>query len=207
MMRRLLSRPVFILGASLLVLGGCVGQSQPSRFYVLNSLATSETGRRLAAAENRIAIGIGPLELPKYLDRSQIVTRASPNQLDLADFDKWAEPLQDNFSRVLAENLSILLSTDRVVMFPWGTTPIDYQVAAEVTRFESQPGGDVAMDARWTVFGKDRKALVMKQSSFSEPVGAEGYEAIVSALSRALATLSRDIAAAIQAHSQRIADR
>ncbi|MFQ5520927.1 MAG: membrane integrity-associated transporter subunit PqiC [Candidatus Methylomirabilia bacterium] len=197
MRRFVLSVAVVTVSASLLA--GCAGKSSPSKFYTLSSLHTAETGRQVAAAKDNIAIAVGPLELPEYLNRPEIVNRASPNKLDLAAFDRWAEPLRKNFSRVLADNLSVLLATDRVLMFPWGTTPVDYQVVMEVTRFEGQPDGSASLIARWSLFDKDGKAVVMRTSSYTEPAGGEDPEGMVSALSRTLAALSRDIAAAIKA--------
>ena len=91
------------LGGLLLGLEACT--STPSRFYVLSSLSASETIAATAATQGPV-IGVGPITLPKYLDRPQIVTRAGSNQLALAEFDRWAEPLQDNVARVLAENLA-----------------------------------------------------------------------------------------------------
>jgi len=83
---------VITLICSLTVLGGCAS-TEPSRFYILHSLSGSEAETQIAAAENGVAIGIGPIELPEYLDRPQIVTRLSKNELQLAEFDQWVEPL------------------------------------------------------------------------------------------------------------------
>src|SRR5215510_6709686 len=88
------------LVASCLGLGACA--SMPSRFYILNTLPAQVPA---AAAERGPVIGVGPITMPKYLDRPEIVTRASQNQLTFGQFDRWAEPLQDNVFRVLAENL------------------------------------------------------------------------------------------------------
>jgi uncharacterized lipoprotein YmbA len=152
---------------------------------------------------------IGPIELPKYLDRPQIVTRTSRNELQLAEFNQWAEPLKDNISRVLADNLSILLSTDRIAIFPRKRfSPIEYQVAIEVIQFEGDPGRNATLTASWTIFGEDRKqVLLMKKSSFSESTDGPGYEALVSAKSRALGKLSQEIAEAIQAISEKVTDQ
>jgi uncharacterized lipoprotein YmbA len=150
-----------------------------------------------------MAIGVGPIKLPEHLDRPQIVTRSSSNQLRLAEFDRWAGPLQDDFSRILAENLSILLSTDRVSLYPWRrSVPIDFQVVVDVTRFDGELGGNALLIARWSVFrGRDKKVLFMERSRISETSRAQDYEAIVAAQSRALGQLSREIADAIKAIS------
>ncbi|MCH8055072.1 MAG: membrane integrity-associated transporter subunit PqiC [Deltaproteobacteria bacterium] len=194
---------VVTLGACLILVGGCAS-TQPTRFYVLTSLPDSVKEEEAGRAKWGVAIGVGPVDLPRYLDRPQIVTRTSRNELDLAEFDQWAEPLKDNFSNVLAENLSILIPTDRIAVFPWNrSTPIDYRVAVEVTRFEAKTGGNALLVARWSILGKDgKKVLMTRKSSFSKPVKTRGYKTRVSAMNQALEALSREIAKAIKAISK-----
>ncbi len=172
----------------------------PSRFYVLSSLPGTDVGPEMASDKHRGTIGIVPVELPAYLDREQIVTRVSANELHLAGFDEWAEPLDDNFTRVLMENLSVLLSKDLFTIFPFrGTESIDYQVEVEVFRFDGGLGGDASLITRWSIFGEDdKKLLLTRKSSFKEATGGPGYEALVAAQSRAVEALALEIAGAIK---------
>jgi len=103
------TRPVLVpLSCVLLVLGGCLC-TPPSRFYLLPTL--TDVSSPAAMGERALTIGVGPVTLPPYLDRPQIVTRASRAQLHLAELDQWAASLQDTVARVLAENLSLLMPT------------------------------------------------------------------------------------------------
>ncbi|MCK5554281.1 MAG: membrane integrity-associated transporter subunit PqiC [Deltaproteobacteria bacterium] len=199
---------VLTLGLSLVVSGGCA-TTKPSRFYTLSPVATSGTQTEGETAGPSLAIGVGPIKLPEHLDRPQIVTRTSSNQLELAEFDRWAGSLKDDFSRVLSENLSILLATDRVTVYPWRkSVPIEYQVAVDVARFDAELGGNAWLIARWTVFGgRDKKVLFMERARISEPSSDQGYEAMVAAQSRALAQLSREIADAIKNISRKPANQ
>lgn len=192
------------LGVLLMVLAGCAS-SPPSRFYILSPLPSFGAERQELANERCLAIAIGPVELSAYLDRPQIVTRLSPNELKLAEFDKWAEPLKDNFSRVLAENLSALLCVDAIVEFPRrGQTPIDYRVEVDVILLDGNLGGNASLVARWTVYAEDKgKVLLTRKSGFSEAIGAQDYEALVSAQSRMIAALSQEIGDAIRASMSR----
>jgi uncharacterized lipoprotein YmbA len=112
--------------------------------------------------------------------------------------------LEENCSRVLAENLTVLLSTDRVIVYPWKrTTPIGYQVVVEVTRFDGALGGDVSMRARWTVLGdQGEKVLLTEYSSLNARTDASTYEALVAAQSKMLADLSSETAEEIKALSE-----
>jgi uncharacterized lipoprotein YmbA len=184
-----------IIGLSLLAQAGCAS-SKPSRYYLLSALGPTQSAKE----DQGVSVGVGPIELPKYLDRPQIVTRGSQNRLYLGEFDRWAEPLEQNFARVLAENLAALLSTDDVVQYPWKRSArVDYQIIVMVNRFDAAMGGDTVLHARWTVCDGDGQTVVPPRASrITEPAASADYEAIVQAGSRALEQLSRQIAGAIQ---------
>ena len=199
MMNRLCSRLTSVALISLwIIIGGCAG-TPPSRFYVLSPLQGDD--RQGEADEACAAISIGPVELPDYIDRPQIVTRISPNKLNLAEFDQWAEPLMDSFSRILMENLSILLCADPISLYPSrGPTTIDYRVEIEVIRLDGRLGEQATLVARWIIFDeKDSKVLLTRKSNLSSPAQSGGFEALVSAQSQTIEALSRDIAEAIKA--------
>jgi len=188
-----------LLAAALLVSAGCA-QTPPTNFYILSSLPP-EAAESLGTGGDKLSLGVGPATLPGYLDRPQVVALASSNKLELAEFHKWAEPLQENFLRVLAENLSILLTTDRVERLPMRrAVPIDYQVAVEMVRFDADLDGTALLVARWKILDRDgRKPLIMRKSSFTEPsLTGTDREAVVAAMSRAVADLSREIAAELR---------
>ena len=197
------------LTVAMIGLAGCsFGRQPPTRLYVLTALPATEVVPA-GGATHSLAVVVGPVELPQYADRPQVVTGNTSNELHSAALAQWAEPLADNFARVLAENLSLLLGTDRVAVFPWrGPLPMEYQVMVEVTRFLGEPGGEVSLVALWSVVGKNGKEVVVsKKSSFSEPTRAQDYEALAAAMSRTVAALSRDIATAIATDSQKVSSR
>ncbi len=195
-----------ILGTSLMV-GGCA--SQPSRFYLLSAMPDTETASPATSGQPGPTIGVGPVTLPRYVDRPQIVTRTSPYEIKLAEFDRWAEALDNNFSRVLAENLSLLLPTARVAMSPWPrATPIDYQITVDVAHFLSQVGGDSLLIADWTLFkGEGQEVLTSGRSRFSASPGGQEYTAIVAAMSQTVASLSREIATVVKGVGPRVSTR
>jgi uncharacterized lipoprotein YmbA len=198
-------RVLLTCSVALLVLGGCAS-TPPTRFYVLPPL--TDASPPAAAGKRELTIGLGPVTLPPYLDRPQIVTRASRAKLDLAEFDQWAAALQDSVARVLAENLSLLIPTDRVLLHPWQrTTAIDYQVIVEVAQFDRTMGGEVVLAARWSIEGANGKELILRKARFSTPAGGQEYEATVTAMSRTLEALSRDIAAALLTIAQQTPTR
>ncbi len=184
--------------AALLALAGCAGNA-PSRFYFLSPLPEAGGPSGASTPDRDVAVGIGPVRLPEYLQRAQIVTRTGPNEFQLSEFNQWAGPLEAEFSRVLAENLSVLLPTYRVAVFPWARPyPAQYRVQVTVVRFEADASGEVGLVARWGILGKDGKDVLHTQSSLRETGGRQDYQATVAAMSRALAGLSREIATALK---------
>ena len=183
-------------------LGACA--STPSRFYILNTLSASETIPGTAAAQGPV-IGVGPITLLKYLDRPQIVTRSGRDQLALGEFDRWAEPLQDNVLRVLAENLASLIPTDQLLLHAWPqSATLDYQVTVDMLQFDGWLGGESMLLALWSVLDGAELPLLSQRAFLNVPVGRGNYDAMVSAMSELLARLSRDIAVAIQHLASRV---
>jgi uncharacterized lipoprotein YmbA len=107
------------LGFLVMVLLGCAS-TPPTRFFVLSPVSGFEKmGNR--EGERCFAIGIGPVKIPEYLNQPEIVTRITQNEVRLDEFVKWAEPLENNISRALAENLPSLLCIRTIAIFPWRT--------------------------------------------------------------------------------------
>ncbi len=206
-MARRFGRYPVLLGGLLLLLGGCASTA-PTRFYILTALPSSARLQPLPGDRRDIVIGVGPVELPRYLDRPQIAARMGRHELRFAEFDQWAEPLQDNVTRVLAENLSLLLATDYVVTHPWPrSAALTFQVLVRITRFEGTMGERGVLTAQWQIVDSQKRERMRKTSSFTLPVETADYRVLVAALSRALGDLSRDMAVALRALAQSEATR
>jgi uncharacterized lipoprotein YmbA len=186
-----------------IILGSCspfgAGTQRDAKYYVLSSMQSEATPVQPLADLSDIGIGVGPIRMPLYLDRSDIVTRGSSNQVEIAEFAQWAGPLQENFSRVLAENLSVLLSTDKVGIFPFvRRETIDYNITVYVTRFDGMPGDKADLRARWSILdSKRKKSLYEMHTIASHPTENDTTEALVAAKSSTVSELSREIAKAI----------
>ncbi|MGP0594369.1 PqiC family protein [Nitrospira sp. T9] len=190
---------IIVACVTLLTVFGC-GTSQPSHFYLLRALSPSSVSGLSDTNTSSLTFGLGPVTLPKYLDRPQIVTKTSAHEVDLAEFHKWAEPLSENVSHVLAENLSVILSTDRIEQYPWRrTTPMDYQIVVDVLQFDGTRGGEAVLSARWSLLGGDElTVLTTRKTHVTHHPTSQDYEAVVEAMSQNLEDLSREIAEAIK---------
>ncbi len=185
----------------LIIIGtiGC-GRTQATKFYILSPIEYQDAKAHSVKFESnsKIAIGVGPITLPNYLDRPQIITGVSQSQLSLADFHHWAEPLQHNMGRVLSENLSGLIPTNRIAVYPWRHFRADYQIEIDVVRMYSDAYGKISLIATWRIIKNDNGKLIsLNKSNLNVSVDAGDFDQIVNGHSRLLADLSREIAVAI----------
>lgn len=191
-----------VLGLFLTVAAGCAS-SPPSRYYALSSLENAQPATGDSSQAARIIVAIGPVAIPDYMDRPQIVTRSGRNEAVVNEFDRWAGSLEDDISRVLIENLSSSLPVDLFRVVRWAPSiqahlQIEYRVTIDVMRIELSPAGPVSLRAQWTVVNEETKSLVMaREANISETAGGRDFAGMVAALSRAIATLSSDIAGPI----------
>lgn len=188
-------RVIVIAALSALVgfAAGC-GSSPPPRYYTLSA------GAAPVGMSSTLSLAVGPVSVPAVVDRPQFVVSAGANRVTLDEFNQWASPLQNDIARVVAENFTRLLGTPRVTLSSdtWGADA-DYRVGIGVQRFDSIPGEAAVLDAVWTVRRtKDGKAE-SGRTTVRETVKEAGYDALAASHSRALLSLTRDIAGAVRA--------
>ncbi|MBC8741199.1 membrane integrity-associated transporter subunit PqiC [Paraburkholderia sp. UCT31] len=192
-MRRFAAGLMLALAGALL--GAC--KSPATNFYTLSpddSLSSTGASRPIAAV-------IGPVTIPEIVDRPQIVTRIANNEVAVNEFDRWAQPLGGDIGRVIAADLGALLNSPQISVFDAVRDPsVVWRVRIDVMRFESVPGRDVTVDVLWTVRPPGKVRAVTGRSVARESVSGPGFEPIIAAHDRALASVSRDIAAAVQAN-------
>ena len=194
-------RSLFTLALVVVLLAGCAS-SPPSKFYQLSPLQNRTVVTWDASLEKPEMIAIGPVHIPDYLDRPQIVTRAGKNELRLSEFDRWSGSLDSDVTRVLVEDISGLLPSDHFSVVPWipyleSQVPASYRVEVIVDRFEGTLGDSVLLKAQWMVFAKNRSMLLNRESLIREQITGDSYDALLGAMSSALEKLSSDISGGI----------
>lgn len=173
------------------------GSTPQERFFTLASDAAPEA--RTATSGAGFTVVVGPVTVPESVDRPQMVLRLAANRVEIAEQARWAAPLKSEIPRVIADHLARLLDGARTATSTQrASTPPDYRVLIDIQRFESVLNEGATIQALWTVtVARDAKPI-SGRSLVTERAGA-GYEELVAAHSRALAAVSRDIAAAIGA--------
>lgn len=185
------SAVIIISFLAFVIVAGCA--SSPSRFYTLNPTAVP-----VAEQSAGCSVSVGPVSVPAAVDRLQIVVQTEPNQVYISEFDRWASPLKGDIARVVAANLSSLLGTPQVTVFPTATAAdASYRVIIDVMRFDSELNKAATLDALWTVSVMKNGQTQRSRTTVSEPVQGSDYVAIAAAHSRALGKMSAGIAATI----------
>lgn len=188
-------KPFFVLGLCLLF-AACMGAGPPTYYYTLSTADLEPPPVDSAAAD--VAIGVGPVILPDYLDRLPIVSRSGPHRLKIDDLHRWAGPLQEEIVRVLKQNLAVLTGSNQVIAYPWrhDTAPA-LQVSLNVLCFEGD-GQKVSLDAQWRIVDTTSgRTLDHRQTTVEVPDNGEDTESLVAAMSKAVGGLGEKIAAAI----------
>ena len=189
-------KKVFYPGAMLLVLvflSAC-GTTPKSNFYQFNeSVNPSLTG-----VEKGNIIGLGPIQIPEYINRPQIVTRNSDYQLNVAEFHRWVEPLKESITRSLVINISNNIQTNRVYWMPREDRqyPLDIRIAIDIGRFDGQLNGEVLLESRWSIFDKNNQPVLTRVSLLKEAVNGQDYESMVIAMNKVLRQLGKEISIA-----------
>ena len=190
MMRRF-ALPTLLAAA---MLAGCRNPSPAVTLHTLSPLASP------GPTKSALALEIMPVQLPELLQRSPIVLQTGAGTHRLSETHRWGNLLERDLQRVLAENLSALLGTSSVVLYPQGdTVKAAYRVSLDVSRMDGAPGGTLAFRGAWMLQKAGTNQLVLlRKVVLDERVGSQGIQDLVAAHDRILEKLSQEIAAELR---------
>lgn len=195
-----LNRAVLPFSLSVLVLlslSGCIGGSTPmSQFYLLEPIHNSDN--KTAFDQAKLPIALAPVRIPKYADRPQIVSATAKNTYQLSELNRWAEALDENMTRVLMENLSLLVPAEvQLTNTSNLAKQAKYRIALNVLEFYVDPQGQAKLTAQWYVTQADKK-LLSQQMSYEAAASTVDYQAMVAALNQCVSNMSLDMAASLR---------
>jgi uncharacterized lipoprotein YmbA len=185
-------------------ISGCRSIALPVIYYTLSPITEGATDTQ---SNNKPAgiIGIRSVDLPGYIDRTQIVTRQGPNQLKVSSLHRWADYPDRMVQQVLVENLQMLMPDTRVVGAPWpvGLRP-DLSVSFRFLELVGTADKTVLLSAVWIVAASDPSAVAQPphRMVLEEPFNGNGYDGLAAAHSRALAALTRKVAESLSADGE-----
>ena len=182
------------LALALLLFGAGCARTPAARYYVLDA----PNGTVVAGERTGPLLGLGPITLPGYLDRPQIVTRSSDSQLQLLGQARWAEPFAESFERLLRARVAAALPNARVIGMPWkASSAPEKRVTVQVERCDRGADGNLVLVARWTVTVGEQAGGSQHVSNVAVPASAD-TSALVAAHAEAIARLAAEIAGALR---------
>ena len=183
-----------------LIVSGCLSipNSSTPRFYSLSAVNETQVSKKINLPSD-VIIGVGPVKIPEYLDRPQIVTKNKEKMVQFAQFDRWGESLDLGLARLIREDLTVMLPGAKLTLYPWNPSiAVNYQVVAEVVQLDNELDKDMHFVVQWTVIDvQNSKTVIIKRSEFRQPIIPQNYSGLAKTLSTACASLSGQIAQAL----------
>lgn len=195
-----------LLLLSCLLIVGCA--RSPQRHFFTLAEPTAQANHRVSPGPDVQTVLVGPVSVPARVDRQQVVTRTSANELEISESNRWSESLTSEIANALATDLAADLGEGALVGLKGQeaiASEADVRIAVDILRFESVVGGTASIEAAWIIRPKASDKPLRGRSFVSEPCREPSYDALVAAHSRALARISHDIAATLRAKQPELA--
>ncbi|MCQ8129777.1 PqiC family protein [Methylomonas rivi] len=186
-----------LLGTILLSQTACIGSSPAARFYLLEPIASADAPAT-AAVLDKPTVALAPVRIPHYLERAQLVTASGKNTYQLDEWHRWAESLDDNITRVVLRDLSLLMPADVVSANSQRARQAKLALAVSILEFHIDPNGQARLSAQWQASRND-EVILSRQSSFTAAADNNDAQLKVEALNQCLSQLNREMAAALSA--------
>lgn len=141
-----MSKKGLLIGVSLSLLVGlsACATSTSVHYYAL------QDGRALAVAPSQAqdSVGVASVNLPKLLNRPQLVFRASSAELVFAEQEQWAGRLQEEIQQLLMDEWQKLAPSQLFYAYPSVAQVSTKEVrSVEIIQLDGQLGGEVQLQA------------------------------------------------------------
>jgi len=176
------------------------GNTRPSQFYVLDATATSSSSEA-----KTLRLGVGPILIPGYINRPQITTKSESAELIYAEFERWAEPMDEMFTRTLTHNITISTGSNSIISYPWpSNASLNKTLTAKIIKFENNMHGDALLIIQWQILNmNDKQQASSIYSEYHSTAKSSDYPDRVSALNDTVKQFSDEVIAYIQSASNK----
>lgn len=176
----------------LFLLSSCFGgRTKRSNFYNIVSIENNDI--KITSKTSPI-IGVELVSIPGYLDRPEIITiKGNDTELEISDFNRWAEPLSNSIQRVISNNLSIYMKNATIRPMNLYRRTFDYTVVIYIIKFEGKFNDKVYLDSWYSVYNRNSVNVINERVKFDTELG-NTYEDLVEKQSILVSKLSEAIA-------------
>ncbi len=196
---------LFVFSIIVFVLCGCA-TTPPSRFYTLSILDKARTADQTASSSPAVIVAVGPILIPDYLDKPEIVTRSGQNELIVNEYHRWAGSMESILSQAIMENLSLLLPSERFSVVRWvpgmqGNAAASYRLTLDVMKFDAVPRDSALFESAWTLSDRETGTILIRKSTAAEPIRGTDYSEMVAAMSKTIEKFTREVAETIKSRN------
>lgn len=176
-------------------MAGC-GHSPPVRYITLSAAPVAVP----LVTTPMQPVQLTAVHIPAELDRPEVVTQASANQLTVHDTDRWGAPLGQMMRRTLAQDLLTRLPAGAFVLPDAPAPPNTRTLVVTVLSAEAAASGTMTLQASWTLLpGHPSRTAVTQQITLTSDAAGGDATAQAAVLSHMLGQLADRIAVSIAA--------
>ena len=188
--------PKGLLLVVLLFACGACSSTPKSRLYALQSPKAFAVHPIYIPALEQLHIVVSDVRIPAHLERSVILTHKDGAEFEYSEYRRWAAPLDNTITEVLAANVAAILSTGNVVLSDQArSVEQGYRVDVRIVAMSATLGSVAELVAQWTLYALvDDQLLETRITHYTQDLIAGGYREYISAQNAMLLELSRDIA-------------
>ena len=179
---------------AMVFLAGC-GSSPKTQFFTLTPMPPQEGQAR---AEIKAPVTVAAVNVPPSLDRSELVRRTGATTVDIDSDARWTAPLGDMIRTVLSQDLAARLPQEKVILPDSPAPPNTAQIVVSIAEFGPAGTSGTTLQGSWSVMkGAAAKPVRQRNFDLDADASATGGSSQAMAMSRLLARLADDIAAAL----------
>jgi len=147
-----------------------------------------------------VAWEVLPVTVPAQVDQPQWVVQSVDGSLAVLEQQRWIAPLGAEIRAAVAERLTLALGAPAAAAA--AAPGKQWRVAIEVQRFESAPGRETRLEARWTLSStSDGAATLSCRGEFVQAMSGTSYIALAKGHQQGVAQLGDAIGRSLAALS------
>lgn len=173
-----------------IVLSACSSTSELTKFYSLNlhdTIAkTTDTG---GLSKTKVVVNL--VNLAQFLKQDKLVMQVGDYEIYFAEYHRWAEPLENEITKLLIEDLNRYSETFQFVrMSRQSNNSSSIQLHIQIDKFHPTDSSKVFLTGDYEIFKQDQSMHINKSFNISESLAADGYLHSVEKLKQLVAVLS-----------------
>jgi len=190
-----------VFGVAILLCHACASTTEPVQYYSLTLGAGQKTLAQNTSVPSDSAhtVIIEPVYLAKFLRQDGIVTQVGDNEIAIASYHRWAEPLDEAIAKLLARDLN-----DKTSDYHFSWMQLDAKEQAElklrvaINEFNIKNNASVNVAGHYWLYTQSSGLKQGGAFNITQPLKQDGYAHAVTQLRQAIAQLADGIIVALQ---------